>query len=217
VLAGIARAGQPVPNLLFAAVHLLLAGEPEKGDPLARYYPSLAEPAEPPADAFPAFRQFCLGHADAIAEILGRRSVNTNEVGRCAVVRLGYAEIARMLSAARFALVEIGASAGLNLFWDNYRYEYERGSEQDRVTAGDPASPMRIPCAIRGAAAPLYPEDPFSKQVVRRVGIDLDPIGLDNPDDGAWLRALVWPEQRERALRLDHAIAIARAARRGIG
>jgi hypothetical protein len=56
VLAGVARAGQPVPNLLFAAVHLLLADEPEKRDSLARYYPSLAEPAAPPTDAFPAFR-----------------------------------------------------------------------------------------------------------------------------------------------------------------
>ena len=44
-------------------------------------------------------------------------------------------------------------------------------------------------------------------------GIDLDPIGLDNPDDVARLRALVWPEQRERAVRLDHAITIARTER----
>jgi len=193
-----------------------LAREPGKRDPLARYYPSLGEPAAPPTDAFPAFCQFCLAHADAIVEIIGRRSVNTNEVGRSAVLRLGYAEIARMLSAVPSALVEIGASAGLNLFWDSYRYEYDRGSAHDRVTAGDPVSPVRIRCAIRGTAPPLYPDDPFSKQVVRRVGIDLDPIGLDNPDDVAWLRALVWPEQRERALRLDHAIAIARAAQHGL-
>ena len=180
---------------------------------MAGYYPGLAEPAEPPTDAFAAFRRFCLAHADAIVEIICKRSVNTNEVGRCAVLRLGYAEIARILSAARFALVEIGASAGLNLFWDNYRYEYDRGSAHDTVTAGNPASPVRIPCAIRGTAPPLHSDDPFSKQVVRRVGIDLDPIDLDNPNDVAWLRALVWPEQRGRAARLDRAIAIAQAAR----
>ena len=66
----------------------------------------------PPTDAFPAFRRFCLAHADAIAEIIGGRSVNTNEVGRCAVLRLGHAEISRKLPAARFAVVEIGASTG---------------------------------------------------------------------------------------------------------
>jgi hypothetical protein len=49
-------------------------------------------------------------------------------------------------------------------------------------------------------------------RVVRRIGVELDPISLDNPDDVAWLRALVRPERRERASRLDHAIAIAHAA-----
>ena len=173
----------------------------------------MAEPAEPPTEAFPTFRRFCLAHADVIVEIVGRRSVNTNEVGRCAVLRLGYAEIARMLPEVPFVLVEIGASAGLNLFWDNYRYEYDCGSAHDRVTAGDPASPVRILCAIRGTAPPLHSDGRFAEQVTQRVGVDLDPIGLDDPDDVAWLRALVWPEQRERASRLDHAIAIARAAR----
>ena len=198
---------------MFAAVHLLLLGEPAKGDPLACYYPGLVEPAAPATDAFPACRRFCLAHAGAIVETVSGRSVNTNEVGRCAVLRLGYAEIAQMLPAARFAVVEIGASAGLNLFWDDYCYEYESAARTPMV-AGDPASPVRIGCAIRGTARPLLgPDDLFAARVVRRIGIELEPIGLDNPDDVAWLRALVWPEQRERASRLDHAIAIAQAAR----
>jgi hypothetical protein len=198
---------------LFAAVHLLLSGEPAKGDPLARYYPGLAEPTALATEAFPAFRRFCLARADAIAEIISSRSVNTNEVGRCAVLRLGYAEIARMLAAARFAVVEVGASGGLNLFWDQYRYEYESAVHAPMV-AGNPASPVRICCAIRGTARPpLGPDDLFAPRVVRRIGVELDPISLDNPDDVAWLRALVWPEPRERASRLDHAIAIAQAAR----
>jgi hypothetical protein len=199
---------------LLAAVRLLLSSEPAKRDPLARFYPDLAEPTAPATDAFPAFRRFCLAHARAIAAIIGGRSVNTNEVGRCAVLRLGYAEIARKLPAARFAVIEIGASAGLNLFWDIYRYEYAYGPAGAPIVAANPVSTVRIGCAISGAARlPLRPDDPFADQVVRRVGVELDPIGLDNPDDVAWLRALVWPEQRERASRLDHAIAIAQAAR----
>jgi hypothetical protein len=199
---------------LFAAVHLLLSSERAKGDPLARYYPSLVEPTGSSTDAFPAFRRFCLAPAEAIAEIIGSRSVNTNEVGRCAVFRLGYAEVSLMLPAARFAVVEIGASAGLNLFWDNYRYEYDYRPAGAPIVAGDLASPVRIGCAIRETVRPpLRPDDPFAEHVARRVGIELEPIGLDNPDDLAWLRALIWPEQRERASRLDHAIAIAQAAR----
>ncbi len=203
-----------MPNLLFAAVHLLLSGEPGKGGPLAFHYPGLAEPSAPATDAFSAFRRFCLTNADAIAAIIGSRSVNTNEVGRCAVLRIGYAEVARMLPAGRFALVEIGASAGLNLFWDYYRYEYELLPTHAPVITGDAASPVRIGCAIRGTAwPPLLRDDPFAERVVRRVAVELEPIGLDNPEDVAWLRALVWPEQHGRASRLDHAIAVARAAR----
>ena len=154
-----------------AAVRLLLSSEPAKGEPLARFYPDLAEPTAPPTDAFPAFHQFCLAHAGAVAAIVGGRSVNTNEVGRCAVLRFGYAEIARMLPAARFAVVEVGASAGLNLFWDNYRYEYDYGPAGAAIVAGDPASPVRIGCAIRGSSRPpLRPDDPFAEQVARRVG-----------------------------------------------
>jgi len=199
---------------LFAAVHLLLSGEPAKGDPLVHHYPCLAETTAPASDAFSLFRRFCLAHAGAIAELISRRSVNTNEVGRCAVLRLGYADVARMLPAVPFALVEIGASAGLNLFWDNFCYEYECGPAHAPLIAGDPASAVRIGCAIRGTVRPpLSPDDPFAARVVRRVGVELEPIGLDNRHDVAWLRALVWPEQRERASRLDHAVAIARAAR----
>jgi Uncharacterized protein conserved in bacteria (DUF2332) len=87
---------------LFAAVRLLLSSEPARGDPLARFYPDLAEPTASATDAFPAFRRFCLAHAGGVAAIIGRRSVNTNEVGRCAVLRLGYADVARTLPAARF-------------------------------------------------------------------------------------------------------------------
>ncbi len=41
-----ARPGQPAPNMLFAAVHFLLLGA-APGDPLARFYPDLTEPAQP--------------------------------------------------------------------------------------------------------------------------------------------------------------------------
>jgi hypothetical protein len=93
-LAGAARAEQPGPEP-FAVVHLLLSSERATGDPLARFYPGLVEPTASSTDAFPAFRRFCLAHAGAITEIIGGRTVNTNEVGRCGVLRLGYAEISR--------------------------------------------------------------------------------------------------------------------------
>jgi hypothetical protein len=48
-------------------------------------------------------------------------------------------------------------------------------------------------------------------EVVARIGIDLNPLDVTDPDDLAWLRALVWPGpvEAERLQRLDAAAAIA--------
>jgi hypothetical protein len=45
--------------------------------------------------------------------------------------------------------------------------------------------------------------------VGRRVGIDTLPLDPTDPEDAAWLRALVWPERRARAERLSAALALA--------
>jgi hypothetical protein len=41
------------------------------------------------------------------------------------------------------------------------------------------------------------------------LGIDLNPIDVRDPDSKLWLRALIWPEHRERARLLERAIVVA--------
>jgi hypothetical protein len=47
-------------------------------------------------------------------------------------------------------------------------------------------------------------------EVVARIGIDVNPLDVTDPDDLAWLRALVWPGpvEAERLQRLEAAAAI---------
>ncbi len=199
-----ARPGQPAPNMLLAAVHALLLGD-RGGDPLAAFYPDLTASPSVPDRAFPAFREFCQRRRAAIVEILAARVVSTNEVARSACLLPGFLEVAAELGAP-LHLLEVGASAGLNLLWDRYGYDYGTGN-----TAGDLAAPLVLRCETRGGKA--LPRLPTAlPEVASRSGIDRQPLDPADRADGAWLRALIWPEQRDRAERLDRALSIAAEA-----
>jgi hypothetical protein len=49
-------------------------------------------------------------------------------------------------------------------------------------------------------------------EVVARIGVGRDPVDVTDPDDARWLRACVWPDQLERAARLEAEIALAATA-----
>src|SRR5215212_8705594 len=132
-LAAEATAG-PIPNLLLAAVHYLLLRDPDQ--PLAAFYPSLTPEPDTTGDPYPAFHAFCLAQRDAMHTLLTTRLVQTNEVRRCALLLPAFARAAWRAPDRPLALVEIGPSAGLNLLWDRYGYDYGPGGQ-----AGDPASP----------------------------------------------------------------------------
>lgn len=200
LLASHAQRGQPVQNMLFAAVHdLLLRGV---AHPLAAYYPSVT-PSPDPGDPFPAFRAFCHDYAEDIRSLLASRRVQTNEVGRCALLLPAFNTAANLSGQQPLALIEVGASAGLNLLWDYYAYDYGIGQ-----TYGSIESPLVLHCELRGTARPGLP-DPLPA-IADRVGLDLNPINIHDDDAVRWLRALVWPDQPHRMRRLETAVTLAR-------
>ena len=139
-------------------------------------------------------------HPDLVRAELRARRTQTNEVARCAVVVPALAELDGPL-----ALVEVGASAGLNLLLDRWRYRWTRPSGD--VVAGPADAPLEIRCAVTD-------DQPLPSRLPRvgwRCGLDLHPLDAADPDDRAWLRALVWPEHTDRAERLDAALSVAAA------
>jgi hypothetical protein len=111
--------------------------------------------------------------------------------------------VARLAGGRPLVLIEVGASAGLNLLFDRYGYDYGAGRG-----AGDPGAPVRFTCALHGTMLPpIHAEFP---RVAARVGIDLHPIRAADTQATRWLRALVWPEHPERAAVLQQVLAIAR-------
>jgi len=190
--------GRQAPHLLLAAVHYRL--DRTGGEPLARYYPSLTDaPRDPDADCYPAFREFCLDDADALERLLSTRRTQTNSVRRSAVLYPALARVAARVDGP-LALVELGPSAGLNLCFDRYRYDYG-----GRVL-GAAGSPVTVESEVRSGEPPL-PEQPPA--IHSRVGIDLRPLDVTDPDDADWLRALVWPAHTERRELLGAALRVA--------
>lgn len=197
-LAAHARRGERVPNLLFAAVQfLLLKGTPH---PLAGFYETHSTSA---GDPYPPFRNFCLHHAERIIELMANRTVQTNEVSRCALLLPSFVLVSRGAEGRPLYLLEIGAAAGLILLWDRYGYDYGNG-----LRSGDAASPVQITCELRGTSIPDVPTT--LPAVERRIGVDLNPIDVDDTEQTLWLRSLVWPEDGKRARLLENAVAVAR-------
>jgi hypothetical protein len=152
-----------------------------------------------PAD-YAAFRGIVLARWDEISAQMSTRSTQTNEAGRCATLLPFLARLPQPL-----ALLEVGASAGLCLLPDRYRYDYtEVGGAVS--TVGAPGAFPTLPCRLEGIEAPgAVPT------VAWRAGLDLHPVDAADPDAVAWLDALVWPEAEDRRARLHAALAVARA------
>ena len=204
-LAATAKNG-PIPNLFFAAAHALLIADAEEkraGSALAKHYARAAEGLPLSEDLAPAFRAYCIERDAEIREILASRLVQTSVVRRCAYLAPALRLVARIGGDRPLAVVDVGAATGLNLLWDRYRYDYGNGP-----VFGDSGSPVVIRTMLRGDSTPPSPV-PFPS-VVRRIGIDLNPLDVRRPEDVRWLRALVWPEHRDSADLLAAAVEAAR-------
>jgi hypothetical protein len=192
---------KPVPMIFLAAVHYLLLDGADH--PLAAFYPNIHPEASIAADLYPVFRDFCFHHRDEIENLITTHHVQTNEVRRCACLLPAFGIASRKAKGLPLALVEIGASAGLNLFWDHYGYDYG-----NRLFYGNGASSLRLTCRLRGDKKPPFP-DTFP-QIASRVGIDLNPIDIRDASATNWLRSFIWPEHAGRFDILHRAIEIAR-------
>ncbi len=148
---------------------------------------------------YAGFRDVLLRRGDAMRETVLRRSTQTNEPRRLAVLTPVLARIAEE-SGGPLALVEVGASAGLCLYPDRYGYDW--------VGVGSLASEgPTLRCEVAGPM-PLPTRPP---EVAWRGGSDLHPLDVADEDTLRWLQTLVWPEQAHRRELLTRAAAITAA------
>ncbi len=186
--------GDALPLRLTGALHRLVL---DHADPdLASVYPPHRPDRKKLLDAV---RAAIIRHAGFIDTYLDQPP-QTNEVGRAALLWPALLWLAAR-HPARFELLELGASAGLNQNLARYHADY--GVWQ----AGDPASPVRIACEWRSSCPPRERDAAFT--VTATSGCDIDPVSILTSEDRKRLKSYLWPDQPARLQRLDAALAVA--------
>jgi hypothetical protein len=149
---------------------------------------------------WPKLRGVLEANRDWVARFVAEHPVQTNEVQRCWGLLPGFLTVA---DGRAVDLVELGPSAGLNLFWDRYRYRYGEASW------GDADSPL----VLSGAAKGGPPRDLFATDVAvrSRTGIDRRPVDVTTDHGARLLEAFVWADQPERLERVRKAVEVVRA------
>lgn len=179
-------------RLLASLFRVVLAGDAPELEP---FYPCLGGTADPSgawAVAEPVLRREATRVRDGLAA-----HPQTNDPGRSISLLVGLSYAVRAHGMSRVRLLEPGASAGLNLLLDHFRFE------GDGWSAGPEDSPLVMTdCGLPGWS-------PAEFEVVERRGCDLLPIDAASEEGARLLQSFVWPSQVERHARLDAAIEVA--------
>jgi hypothetical protein len=177
-------------RLLAGIFRIVLRGDAPE---LRAFYPCLGGTADP-SGAWPVVRPLLITYVDELRAALDRPP-QTNEVGRSAGLLVGVFDAVRRSGLHRIRLLEPGASAGLNLNVDRYRFV---GPDWEW---GDPRSPRSIDTGCAGVR-------PVDFVIVGRRGCDLAPVGASERRGADYLTSFVWPFDVDRRARLAAALKI---------
>ena len=183
----------PQLRMLAGLFRIVLRGDAPQ---LEGFYPALGGDLDH-CDAWAVVRPVLGAHAEELHASLDE-APQTNEPARTAALLVGLAEAVRRTGLRRVRLLEPGASAGLGLLVDRYRFARRRlGGRPAGVAAG------RHGCGAAG----FVPEE---VEVVDRRGCDVAPVDAATDSGATYLTSFVWPWQLDRHERLAAALRVAR-------
>jgi hypothetical protein len=181
--------GHSLPLRLASGLHaLVLTG---RDDGLRVAYP----PNSVSDDALRAALSAALRENEAFLTDWITSPPQTNEVRRSAVLIAGAHHIMARCAVDRVNLSELGASAGLNLMFDQFALE----------VGGTRLGPETAALTLEPDWSGAVPSPaPFT--VTDRRGVDLNPLDPHDPEHALRLRAYLWPDQTQRLRLADAAI-----------
>lgn len=205
VEAGHNRRSLDVTLLLAAGLHRdVLAGEGAAAG-LAQYFPTVGGERSPDDPGFEsALREVILLRRSRLKAFIQEATVQTNETGR------GLCWLFPIMSTGweRILLVDLGASAGLNLLAERRAYRLVEAGTRSRLLDLGQGQPVQFVTKCRGNLAPLnhYRARPLP-HIGGRIGCDLAPFPLSSREDELTLASFVWGDQVARVQRLREGIA----------
>lgn len=126
-----------------------------------------------------------------------RSAPQTNETRRAIALLAGFLTFAKQWSGPS-DMLELGASAGLNLHWDRFSYR-----TSSWVWGADSA--VTIDTDWRGPAPPVD----VRPNIRHRAACDLNPLDIRDSAALLQLKSYIWPDQSDRLARFDSAVALA--------
>ena len=147
-------------------------------------------------ETWPLARAFLVREHDWVSDFM-RSAPQTNETRRAIALLAGFLAFAQNWRGP-IDMLELGASAGLNLYWDRFAYRtasWAWGGESAVVIDTDwqaPAPPIEARPNIRHRAA-----------------CDLNPLDIADQAQRLQLKSYIWPDQPDRLARFDGAVALA--------
>ena len=201
------RATLDITLLLLAGLHRdILNQEPEAVE-LAQYYPSVGGQRDFNDAQLPQIlHQTIMARREQLAPFIQTATVQTNETARgvCWLLPLLYTGWDAV------HLIDLGASAGLNLLAEarNYRIFY---GDQSTVNGNQffdigGGQPVQFPMQTQGS----FHQPPTASsqlQILSRTGCDLAPFKLDTAVDEQTLASFIWADHPHRVERLREGIA----------
>lgn len=161
--------------------------------PLRSFYPTLGGRVDLD-EVVPCFLQVVAGNEDFVGTEM-KYDVQTNDVGRAVLLSAAMNHVAATPGTA-LRLLEVGASAGLNLWLDRYRI-------RARERSWGPADSL---VQLEGDFVAGSPPD-TGFVVSERHGCDLNPLDISKQSIQVLLKSFIWPENTVAIRRLEAALA----------
>lgn len=180
-----------VPLRVMGGLHALVLSGQDKA--LAAAYPPVAK-----GDLKAALEQTLTQHGDFLGQWI-KTAPQTNETARQSPLVATACLLSNHFNMP-LNLLELGASAGLNLRWDRVGVATSAG------TFGNPDPALILTPDWQGT---LPPQSNF--QIASAKGVDINPLDPTNPDHALRLLAFLWPDQPDRLSRVRKAIDLATA------